>query len=760
MKSDINSYKEASSDAIGFLLHFLVLICGFLCSTANILNGLMPFGIAFVSSSPRKYITSAVFGSAIGYLLFITKGGFAYIAALFAVAVIKIILGNAGRITKAAFFPAILSFLSLLVTGIIVGLSYGENLALQLGQALLSGGAAYFFAIIFSIDPTLSDGLDIRESVAVMLFTGVLLLSLYRFDAFGINPGRIFAVLFILTAARYGKASYGAVAGTVIGFTLALFDGNLYTVSAIFAFCGLMSGLFSRLGSLGMVGSYLTTSLVSILMMGKEDMLAVIFFESLIGGGLFLLIPQKLSSFLIGVLSPRAEIARPDTLKGALIMRLEFASGALKDIFETVEEVSTQLKKINTPDFERTLNEVEHEVCGGCSLRKHCWETAKEITAEDTLRLWGRIKSGSTPEEVPLSMNCLRPTNFESSVKQHCAEYESRRIADQRISEVRGVISDQFSAISDMLGDLCEEFKYEIRHDAKSAENIVLTMKNLGFHTVGCVTAKDKYGRLSADIHIKGVADHTINKMELVKALSLACNKDFDTPSVSLGGDEAFISITERPIYQIEIGISQIPEKQGKLCGDSYKYFCDGRGKFIIVLSDGMGTGGRAAVDSAMVSGLMGRMLCSGFGYDCSLKIINSSMLFKSTDESLATVDIATIDLFTGECELRKAGAAPTLVRKNGKVGKAQSNSLPPGILRDVAFDRAVVNLKAEDIVVMVSDGATTEGTDWISEKLSEWTIGSAQQLADEIAFAARRRRSDGHSDDITVVTAILKQKL
>ena len=155
----------------------------------------------------------------------------------------------------------------------------------------------------------------------------------------------------------------------------------------------------------------------------------------------------------------------------------------------------------------------------------------------------------------------------------------------------------------------------------------------------------------------------------------------------------------------------------------------------------------------------MGRMLRSGFGYDCALKIVNSSMLFKSTDESLSTVDIAAIDLFTGECELLKAGAAPTLVRRSGKVGKAESNSLPPGILREVAFDKAKVSLKREDIVVMVSDGATTEGTEWISAMMADWTVGSAQQLADEIALAARRRRADGHSDDITVMAAILKQK-
>ena len=91
-------------------------------------------------------------------------------------------------------------------------------------------------------------------------------------------------------------------------------------------------------------------------------------------------------------------------------------------------------------------------------------------------------------------------------------------------------------------------------------------------------------------------------------------------------------------------------------------------------------------------------------------------------------------------------------------MGCAESRSLPPGILRDIAFDRAEVHLREGDILVMMSDGVTTEGTDWICGTVKAWDVGSAQQLADRLAAAARRRRDDGHHDDITVLTAIVKK--
>ena len=180
----------------------------------------------------------------------------------------------------------------------------------------------------------------------------------------------------------------------------------------------------------------------------------------------------------------------------------------------------------------------------------------------------------------------------------------------------------------------------------------------------------------------------------------------------------------------------------------------------ILMLCDGMGTGGRAAVDGTFVSGLMGQLLKAGFGYNCSLKIINSSMLFKSTDESMATLDITCIDLFNGKTELLKAGAAPTVVRRAGKTGKAQSCSLPVGILRDIGFDRAAVKLRAGDIVVMLSDGAAEDGIDWIRNVLSTWEDGSAQRLAETIAEGARRRGSGEKGDDITVMAAIINAKI
>jgi stage II sporulation protein E len=68
--------------------------------------------------------------------------------------------------------------------------------------------------------------------------------------------------------------------------------------------------------------------------------------------------------------------------------------------------------------------------------------------------------------------------------------------------------------------------------------------------------------------------------------------------------------------------------------------------------------------------------------------------------------------------------------------------------------------LKEDDILLMMSDGVTTDGTDWICAELEAWRGGGAKQLSERIASAARRRRRDGHDDDITVFAAILEKAM
>ena len=51
-----------------------------------------------------------------------------------------------------------------------------------------------------------------------------------------------------------------------------------------------------------------------------------------------------------------------------------------------------------------------------------------------------------------------------------------------------------------------------------------------------------------------------------------------------------------------------------------------------------------------------------------------------------------------------------------------------------------------------------TAPIEWIREEIEAFTDGTAEQLSERICEGAKRRRTDGHEDDITVMTAIIKK--
>ena len=154
---------------------------------------------------------------------------------------------------------------------------------------------------------------------------------------------------------------------------------------------------------------------------------------------------------------------------------------------------------------------------------------------------------------------------------------------------------------------------------------------------------------------------------------------------------------------------------------------------------------------------IMEKLLKAGLGYDCSLKVVNSALLVKSGDESLATLDIVSIDLYSGKTDFMKAGAALSFIRKNNDMFRVETPSLPAGILPQIDFTYTEDDLSDGDIIVMVSDGATATGEEWIERIISSWEDRSMQELADTIVDEACARRNDGHDDDITVIAMEIK---
>lgn len=741
-------------------VHIVFLFVSFLMTRGRVVGNILPFGAAFLASAPPEYLAVSAVGAFFGYLFPAAEiNAFRYLAALFAIVAIKTLLT---ALTKYSFRPIVSALAAGVVTaatGLTATVGNDTQTVLCFAEAALSFAGAYFLSIAFSSSPTFLKGAKGQDLACLLISVNMLLLGTMSVNTGGISIGQILSVTFILLVSRFGGSYAGAVGGIAAGVAVALSGADI-SIALTLCLAGLICGIFASMGKYVQIIAVIITCVIGSAL-GKNLTLTVeLLIESLFASAIYLVIPRSAAIFAGKIFSPPTKTISENGMKKAVTMRLRFAAGALSDVGETVETVSKELSRINSPDFDTVLHGIEKDACSGCSLALGCWETKKADTVSAILEMIKGVREGEAePESLApdeFRGRCLRPAKIGQATLAHYSDYASRMAAESRIADVRSVVSEQFGGISSMLSDMAAEFERDEAFDERSAARITAALKNIEINPVECGCRVDKFGRMAVEIICEKVKGMKFSRMRLLRQVELCLEREFEPPTFSEMADKIYITLAEKARLAVSTGVCQIACSPSGISGDAYNVFADGKGRSFVVLSDGMGCGGRAAVDGSMASGLMMRLIKAGFSYDSSLSILNSAMLFKSTDESLATVDIASFDLFSGRLDMLKAGAAPTIVRRSGRCSIARSTSLPAGILREIGFDKASIKLKKGDIILMMSDGVCSEGTDWICSELDSFTDGSAQSLAENIAYGAKRRRSDNHADDITVIAVIV----
>lgn len=744
------------------LTHLASAVVTFFMSRTAIFGNFLPLGLSAVAGVPPLYTVSSAVGALVGYFLPATGTGvFKYITAVFAIASIKWLLFGAVRLRNTPPAFAAVALASSLATGfaMLMGDPSPGAAVMVFAESTLAAGGAYFINRAAGLGEKLTTGMTGQETATLVIAASLVLTALIPIGVKDLSFGRAILILVVLAAGRFGGAQIGAVAGTAAAFAVTLPGGQIAVSALPLAVGGLLAGVFAPTGKVASAVAMILTFSLWTFLPRDGDLTLVPLIESVAASAVFLLLPQKAGNLFAEIFAPAAGLPRSDGLRQALVMRLEFAADTMRQVSDTVERVSERLAESHAPSFDDVVRGVELDACNGCSLRVNCWETARGETLGAVVDISKALASGADAQcsvSDKFASKCLRLPGVCAAVDRYYRDYTARQAAEHRLDEVRAVVTDQFEGISDMLADLATEFERAHSYDTEKAGEIVGMLKKRGILASECSCCTDTFGRMLVEIRIKDTGKLTVNRRDILTIVERVCDREFDPPSVVEGSKEFLVTLSERAVYALDFGVCQYSAELGKLCGDAYEIFHDGKGRAFLIISDGMGRGGRAAVDGAMASGLIAQLIKAGFGFDCALRIVNSAMLFKSTDESFATLDIACVDLFTGKCELYKAGAAPTLIRRGTKTARASCNSLPAGILQEVGFDHAAVTVGCEDMLVMISDGAASDGTDWICAEMESWQGGNAEKLAAHLADGARRRQGDAHKDDITVLTAIL----
>ena len=742
-------------------VNFIYLLCGILVSRGTLLGTLAPFGASYAAAVPKKYLFSSLVGTAFGYILLKPTDSFRYIAVIVAIGALRWLTSDIEKVSRSRLFAPLVAFLPTLATGIALLFASTSTLSSFADcfiEAVLSGAAAYFISVSVQLaDEKRGISAYTRQETACLVMTGCVLILAFGSITFeNISLGRIIAITAVLLCARYGGVNGGAVCGIATGAVFSIASRAQGFVCGGFAFGGLMAGMFAPVGKLGCAIAFLISNGIMSLAFGENTQLAAVLIESLVGSVVFMILPKEVGNIISPVFSNEKNSSLGETLRKNIVMRLDFASKAIYNVRNDVNSVSDKLRDLYSPSFSVVCENVEKEVCNNCGLKTYCYEHRQGVTRDDFFRLEELLEAQGIISENDVEdafvKNCCKKGEIARSMNLNYREYLSALEAQRRVSDVRGVVAGQFSGVSDILSDLSDEFKNTMRCDTDSSERIISALSALGAIPVECICLVSDGGRMSVELELSSKGDSKLSKGTIMREVSKCCGRRFDLPTVTCEGDRIRAALCEMPVYDVEIGSDQHIANNGKLCGDCLDYFNDGFGKTYALVCDGMGTGGRAAVDGNMAVSVMGRLLRSGLSADSSLQIVNSALMVKSEDESLSTLDLTGVDLYTGKVTLKKAGAPATFVRKNGRVMVREMPSLPVGILNGVKFSSDTVNLSSGDMVVMVSDGVITGDEKWLEKLIRSWNEGSTQELARAVVDEAIKRRGNSPDDDITAL--------
>lgn len=751
-------------NAAEYLLRALL---GFAVSQAVIFGEYSPFGIGYAAASGTSL--AGMFGALgviTGYSSLWKMADSLKYAAGTVLTCASIYIFRSLPFSSGKFFAPAAAAASTAFVGFVFVAERGfrfTDIVLYATEIILVFSSAYLYREVLSRTQkeTGSELLWQREvanvkSISLFVLIATVLISLNGVSLMAeMSLGRLMSVVFVMYCAFRGGFGMGSAAGVSMGVAFDVVGGGgFYSMS--YGFSGLIAGIAGKARRIPTAVAFVLTNAVAALVDEAGSVNTVSLYETFAASVIFMLLPERImpDPLFLSDTRGRGPIHR-DKITSFLRQRISGASRAFRDLHEAVKAAIENTSKKNTQDISKVFDKAAEKVCRGCALKGLCWErdciNTYNVMNDLTPALIekGRITSNDFPQYF--ISRCLKPDGLVSAVNAEMKVFLNLRRFRSRINLNRGIVIGQYSELASILKDVAEEVASGIEEDMDAGIRIERLLHDV--RDVSVLVWRNSLGRLYVDIEAPDLGPLYDRLEKFVPMLEKVLCKKMGEPEYTsdISGDR--IRVKECEPLSVRIGIAAHKRKNSSMSGDCGTYFKTEDGVFYVILSDGMGSGREAAVESGSIVRLLERFIRAGIETESAIRTVNSALMLRNIDEGgFATLDLLEANLFTGEGGLYKCGAAPSFVREGKRVRHVIGKGFPPGtgILPAVA-DKTRLSFKGGEVIVMLSDGAhLSENDEWICRELMNYTHGSPKELALKIAGSASEKTMG--KDDATVV--------
>ena len=622
---------------------------------------------------------------------------------------------------------------------------------------------------------------SIEEVIGTSLLLALAACAFSDLSIMGFSIRNVLSILIVLILGWKHGVLVGATSGVTIGVTLGIVTGGEPIIIAAYAVSGMVAGILNKFGKIGVIIGFFIGNIILAYASNGYTVEIIYFKEILLASILLLAIPKNINIDIEEFMGNPKFL--PVTKERSLTNEKETVE-KLNNISDTIKEMA---KSYSKPQKNYSLEEREEnkqifidELLNNLEPYKdnllyedianvngkiideifNLLLEKQEITRKELLSIFADCNSyivGFDDKEISqyLENNILqivRTVNLSYKVSKN------NFIWRKKLEESKKNMETQLNGVSKVISGIAQEMeiKQAKENDYYKVEmEIAKLLKQKGVAAEVNINKKDRY---IIEIYTEDdVQDKNIENI-LTKVLKekIILNDENST-------EKNLVYISDDK-YVIGFATADTTKSQSEVSGDNYINLRLKDGKYLIALSDGIGTGNKANESSMQALAMLQKLLSVGFDRNSSIELITSSLISKN-EEIFATLDIAIVDLYNGNIELIKSGACPTYVKTNKRVQIIKSTSLPAGMINQDNIQVFDIDIQNNQIMLMCTDGVLDSNIEyknkelWIKYLLEDIETKNTKKIADIVLNEAIDNNFGKIKDDMSVIACKFIQK-
>ena len=625
---------------------------------------------------------------------------------------------------------------------------------------------------------------SIEEVIGTSLLLAIAASAFSDLSILGFSIRNILSILIVLVLGWKNGVLVGATSGVTIGVTLGIITGGEPIIIAAYAISGMIAGVLNRFGKIGVIIGFCIGNVVLAYVSNGYTVELIYFKEILLASIILLAIPKNvkidIEEFVGGSKFLPISRERSLTKEKETVEKLNNVSEAIKKMANTynkdpenefniakekeenkqifIDELLNNLEPYKDNLLYEDISNVNGKIID--EIFKLLLEK-QEIERKELLQIFADCNSyivGFDDKEISgyLEENILqilRIINISYKISKN------NFIWKIKLEESKKNMETQLRGVSKVISGIAKEIEKDSEKEqnyTKQEVEIVELLKQKGIEVDEI--SIDKKDRYIVNIFTKTMVDNDVIENILSKVLKekIILNEDNST-------DKSLIYISDDK-YVIGFASSHSNKDKSEISGDNFINIRLKDGKYLIALSDGIGTGKKANESSLQALTMLQNLLASGFDKNSSIELITSSLISKN-EEIFATLDVAIIDLYKGTIEFIKSGACPTYIKKNKRVQIIKSNSLPAGMINQDNIQVFDTDIQNGQIMLMCTDGILDSNIEyknkelWVKYLLEDIDSKNTKKIADIILNEAIDNNFGKTKDDMSVIVCKFMQK-